>query len=314
MENLLFTFNIVAPVFVIVIIGVILKKRRIINDNFVEIASRIVFSVTLPALVFVKISQVDLLASLNPALLLYACAGTFVVFIIVWFISKLFISEVKDRAVFIQGSFRSNFAIIGLALISNMFGPPSLAKAAILLVCIMPFYNILSVIALNIPKHENEKSGIGKVFKDIITNPLIAAGVISLPFAIFNISLNSVLITTVDYLAGLTLPLALLAIGGSFSVAQVKDGLKITLICCLIKIVLVPVLLGFGAYKLNFTGEDLGILLVLFACPTAVASYIMAVAMNCNGKLAGNIVLTSTLFSMFSISGGIFILRTLNMI
>ena len=313
MTNFILTANIVAPVFLIVFIGFLLKKKNIIDDNFNKTASKIVFNITLPALAFQKIATTNYKEVFNLKLILFVNIALLGIFIFSWLVSYFFCHNGKDQGAFIQGSFRSNYAIIGFALISNAFGMDALANAAIILAFIVPSYNILSVVALTVPLHREGSTNYKKIFKDIVTNPLILSAVIAIPFSFFSVEFHPVIEKTLTYLAALTLPLALLSIGGSLSFYSVKKNFSLAAAATIIKIVLMPLILVTISIQLGYKGLELGILFFLFGCPTAVASYIMAEAMGSNGKLAGNIILMSTLGSVFTLASGIFILKTMGL-
>jgi predicted permease len=313
LQNIQFTVNTIAPIFFIVILGIILKRRGIINENFVATASRFVFSVTLPVLIFMKVARMDLTRAVNLIQILYVYGGVLFLFALGWLLS-VFIPEGRDRGVFVQGSFRSNFAILGLAIIANMFGEREMAKAAILLAFIIPLYNVLSVVALTVPLRKerqlNSKQIVGEIFK----NPLIIALFAALPFAWLRISIPEVLQTTGNYLATITLPLALLGIGGSLNFRNMKNSSRVALSATLIKLLVSPLFFTYAAYKLGFSGKDLAIVFILFASPAAVVSFIMAEAMGANAQLAGDIILYSTLASALTISSGIFLMKMLGLI
>lgn len=314
MDNLLFTANTVLPVFLIVFIGMGLKRWGLMNDNFVNLSSRIVFTVSLPALVFLELSAIDFTKTFDLTQILYVCGGTLFSFVLSWILSRSFIREARDRSVFIQGSFRGNYAIIGLALTANVFGNESLGKASILLACILPLYNVLAVIALTVPMRHERQTNIREALLEVLKNPLIVAVICAIPFAYFKLSIHPIVVKTGSYLAALTLPLALMGIGGSLSFEEMKRPSAIALSASAFKIIFTPLLLTFGAYLLQYTGEDLGIMFILFACPTAIVSFVMAEAMGVNGKLAGSIIVISTLGSILTISTGLLILKAYRLI
>lgn len=309
MENLLFIANIVVPVFIIVALGYFLRQKKLINDNFVSLTSKIVFSVSLPVLIFIEISKIDLDVILDFKLILFVYAGTIISFLLIWFFSAPFIKNGKDRAAFIQGSFRGNFAVVGLALILNIYGPEKLGKASLVLAFTVPLYNVLAVIALTVPVRKEKNLDLKKTIFEIIKNPLILGVLFALPFSYFKIPVNDMVLKSANYIAALALPLALLGIGGFLNFDDIKEGLKLTSISTLIKILLIPLAATYVAYELGFIADDLGIIFILFACPTAIASFIMAEAMGVNSKLAGNILLITTMFSVITIAVGLFILR-----
>lgn len=312
-DNILYTANIVAPVFLIIAVGYFARKGKIINEAFVDVTSRFVFLISLPVFVFLKISILDLSQVFEFAQIIFVYAGTILTFILIWIGSIPFIKEPKDKSAFIQGAFRGNYAIVGLALISNLFGHDALGKATIILAFLLPLYNVLAVIVLTVPKHQG-KFHFRSTFIEILLNPLILAVVTALPFSFFKIRLPAMFVSTGQFLADLALPLALVGIGGSLNMENLKRASKLAFTSSIIKIVIIPVILTFVAYLIGYDRVDLGIMFIVFACPTAIASFVMADAMGANSKLAGNIIMITTLGSVFTISLGILLLKSFGLI
>ena len=309
MQNLVLIFGLVCPVFLIIALGYFLKRLGTINTNFIRLSTKIVFNVSLPALIFTEVSKVSLDEVFDIKMLVFVYSGIIVSFIIIWLISIPLLKNGKDRGAFIQGSFRSNFAIIGLALISNIFGSDKLGKASLLLAFIVPLFNILSVIALMVPNRKEKQLNAAKTLLEIIKNPLIIAVMLAIPFSHYRWNLPGIVLTTADYLAALSLPLALIGIGGFMNFEDIKKASFTAILSSTIKLVLIPLSACFIAYELDFPASDMGIIFIFFGCPTAIVSFIMAEAMGSNGKLAGNIVLMTTLGSIITITTGLFILK-----
>jgi malonate transporter and related proteins len=313
-ENIIFTGNVVAPVFLLVALGYILKRLNIINENFVDVTSKFVYSVSLPALVFINIAEIDLSEAIEFDQIIYIYAATLISFFLIWLISIPFIKDGKNLSVFVQGAYRSNYAIVGLAIISKLFGESALGKATIILAFILPLYNVLAVIILTVPFRKEKKLNLKSTLSEIIFNPLIIAVIIGLVFSYFKIKIPEVGNLTIDFLAELALPLALIGIGGSLNIPNIKKASGLAFTSSAIKVVMIPFMLTLGSYFFGYRGLDLGIMFVLFSCPTAIVSFIMAEAMGANSKLAGNIVLISTVASVFTIAAGIVILKELSLI
>jgi len=311
MQNIIFSASVVAPVFIIIFLGVFLRRRGIIDSTFSSRTSKVVFNVAMPSLLFQKLSSIPIEELVNLHFILFIIGTLFFMFALSWLISIFITKNGADQGVFIQGAFRGNFAILGLALVYNAFGHDALALGALALAVIMPLYNVLSVIALTVPMHMERSENIGHTILKILTNPLILAAVIALPFSIFEIPIHSIITRTIDYLAGLTLPLALIGIGSSLSFNSIKKDRALSIAASIFKLLVMPMICTPAAILSGFRGQELGILFFLSAAPTAIASYIMAYALGSNGRLAGNIVLVSTLASMITISVGIIILKSL---
>ncbi|RTE66645.1 AEC family transporter [Amphritea opalescens] len=314
LDTLIFTSNIVTPIFFIVSLGYLLVRLGVIDQGFVNTSSKLVFTITLPMLVFMSISTMDFQAVFNPKLLGYFIISTLISVAVIWQVSKLFITKPEDLGVFIQGAFRSNFGILGLAISFNMFGSSGLALASLLLACVIPLYNVLSVLVLSLPMQHQNGPSFTAPLKAIARNPLIISVLLALPFSYFGWALPEVGDKIGHYLANLTLPLALLAVGGSLNLKSLRDTSGQSSWATLIKLIIIPLILTIGAWLYGFENQELGVLFVLFGCPTAAASFIMAKAMNGNAQLAANIILTTTLGSLFTLSGGIYLLRLWNLI
>ena len=309
MQNLIFALSLVVPVFLIVVLGYILKRIGIINENFITVSSKLVFNISLPALIFFEISAIDVSEILNIGQITFIYAGTLISFGLAWLIAEYISKSGKDKASFIQGSFRGNFAIVGLAIVVNYYGVENLGKASLVLAFTIPLYNILSVIALTVPLRKESQLNYISALLEIARNPLIIAVLAALPFSYLRIRIPDVIHTTGNYLSALTLPLALIGIGGFLSFRGITKSSSLTIVSTSLKLIILPALATFAAYLFGFNGMDLGIIFILFACPTAIASFIMAEAMGANSKLAANILLLTTLASVVTMTLGLFILK-----
>jgi malonate transporter and related proteins len=312
-DNIVFTANIVAPVFLIIAVGYFAKKRKIINEVFVDVTSRFVFQISLPVFIFLEISTLDLSQVFEVDQIIFITSATFITYLLIWIGTIPFIKNPEDKSAFIQGAFRGNYAIVGLALISNLFGDDALGKATLFLAFLLPLYNVLAVIVLTIPKHQG-KIKFKLIFVEILFNPLILAVVIALPFSFFKIKLPAMFISTGNFLADLALPLALVGIGGSLNIENLKRASGLAFSSSIIKIFILPLCLTFTAIFFGYRNNDLGIMFIVFACPTAIASFVMADAMGANSKLAGNIIMITTLGSVFTIAIGILFLKSFGLI
>ena len=140
MELILFIANNVFPVFLIIGLGFALRKINLINANFCTIANQLIFMVALPAFIFAEMLKMDVRKAFDFNLIGYVYLGTFATVFLAWITGKILKAKDSDFGAFIQGSYRGNLAIIGLALIGNVGGNIALGKAAIVLAFVMPLY------------------------------------------------------------------------------------------------------------------------------------------------------------------------------
>lgn len=307
LQTLAETAQIVLPIFFLLSCGYILQRMRIIDHHFVDQGSKLVFTVALPLLVFLKVSTTNLEEVFSTGKLIYIVMMTLLSGLVCFWGAVRWIKAPEDQGVFTQGCFRSNFAIIGLAVIFNMMGDPGLAMGAVALAVVMPLYNLMSILCLSIPL--NGKMSLTAIIKSLLSNPLVLSVIFALPVAHFSLSMPQIVTTTGGYFADMTLPLALLAIGASLDGRYLRNSSTLAVQASLIKTIGLPLAASVGAFLLGFDAEQIAVLFILFGCPAAASGFVMAKAMGGNPSLAANIVALSTLISIFTLTTGIYILK-----
>ena len=301
------TLAITAPVFAMLFLGVVLKRLYWIDTAFINTASSLVFRGTMPTLLFLGIVKADLSTALQPALLLFFVVATLVCFALAWGWAIWRIPH-EDRGIYTQGAFRGNNGIIGLALATSLYGDYGLSLGAVLGGVVILCYNVLSAIVLAIYS-PGAKTGPLAIGKSILVNPLIIGVLLAIPFAYWRIPLPGWLMTSAEYFAQMTLPLALICIGGTLSLASLRQSSGTALSASLMKMVWLPLLATLGAWLYGFREADLAILFLYFASPTAAASFVMARAMGANHELAAAIIVITTLVAVVTTNLGLLLLQ-----
>ncbi|MEQ6915950.1 AEC family transporter [Halomonas aquatica] len=306
------TLEITLPVFAMVFIGLGLKRARWIDAAFVSTASQLVFKATLPTLIFLSIIRADLGATLDPALLGFFALATLGSVLFCWGWATLRVPY-RERGVYIQGAFRGNCGIVGLALAAGMYGDFGLSTGSLLLGVVILTYNAFSVIAL-VTYQEGQRADWRSILRHIATNPLILAVVVAVPVAATGWPLPGWLMTSGDYFASLTLPLALICIGATLSFGEIRRSGRLAVSASLLKMVTLPILATGAAWLAGFEGPALGVMFLFFASPTAAAAFVMAKAMGGNATLTANIIAMTTLMASITVTLGVFVLRASGLI
>ncbi|MCG6658720.1 AEC family transporter [Halomonas campisalis] len=312
LEILLGTLEVTLPVFAMVFIGLGLKRLGWIDQAFIATASQLVFKATMPTLIFLSIIRADLNATLNPRLLGFFALATLGSFLFAWGWSLLRVPY-PERGVYVQGAFRGNCGIVGLALAAGMYGDYGLSMGGLLLGVVILTYNAFSVIALA-SYQETRRADWHSILSHIARNPLILAVVAAIPVAALELRLPGWLMTSGDYFASLTLPLALICIGATLSLGAILESGRLASGASLMKMVTIPILATSAAWLVGFEGRELGVLFLFFASPTAAASFVMVKAMGGNAALAASIIALTTLMASLTITLGVFGLRVGGMI
>lgn len=311
---LAFSISITGPIFMVVLLGLLLKQLGVIHLQFVQPASDLVFKVGLPAILFLSIYRADLDNFSMGLPLLVAIPITLLLFALSLPIGRLFIADKGDCGVFVQGAFRGNLAVIGLAFCSNAYGEPGLAAAAVPVAVLTILYNLLAVVALNPIEPDNHQSPLRRMAMNTLKNPLLIGIALGFMMKFSGLPLPKLLEDTGNYFARMTLPLALLCIGASMNMKALKHSGMSTLTSSLLKLIVAPLLMISMAIWLGVRGMELGILFFLVASPTAVASFIQVKAMGGNGEFAANIVVMSTLLGIVTVTAGLLALKAFALI
>ncbi len=316
MNDFIFSINVTFPIFLVMVIGWVLKQIGMLNDNFVTVANRFNFKVTLPFMLFRDISSVDIKAVFDLKFVLFCAIASSICFWVIWGATKLFLKDHTMRGAFVQASFRSSAAVMGLAFISNIYGAS--AMGPLMIIGAVPLYNIYSVLVLTFEAdHGDEARDTGKIKQaciNIAKNPIIIAIVLGLVVALAGIHFPTIVNKTVNSVAQMATPLALIALGAGFEGRKALAKMKPTLWASAIKLVIQPLIFLPVAAYLGFHGEKMIAILIMLAAPATPSCYIMAKNMKNDGVLTASIVVMTTLLAAFTLTGWIYILRVMALI
>lgn len=311
MDSLLLSVEAVAPLFLLMLLGYILKCTKIAKKEHFDAINRLIFQVFLPILLFYNIYKTDLGSVFDLKLILFTVFGVLIVFAVGYGLVFLFTKDNAKRGVMLQGFFRSNFAILGIPLVNYICGNAAGGLSSLMVAIIVPMFNILAVITLERFRDGTVKAG--KLIKDILTNPLVIGCVTGAVFLLLGIKLPSFLETAVNDAASIASPLAIVVLGASFNFSSIKGSIKELAITVAARLLIVPALAITAAVLLGFRGEALVCLMVAFGAPTAVSSFSMAQQMGGDEELAAQVVVFSSALCLLTLFGWIFLLSSLGL-
>lgn len=309
LQNFLLTVNVVIPIFIFIFIGFFLKERKIISEVAITSLNSIVFSLLLPANLIRNLMNSDLSTVINPKLLLFTVIGYILSAVVMSFIAPLLTKDRKEMGSIVQCTFRGNIVLMGLALATNLCGAEGAAVMTSLIAFMVPVLNVISVVVLSYFSGTG-KFSIKKILLNIVKNPLIIGCLIGTVISLWNIPLHDLIKNTIVDLSDCSTPIAMLLIGAQFDIKSVSVNIKKDLVACLMKLVVFPVAAIAAGYVLGFRGAELGCAFVIFAAPSAASSAIQAQAEGCDGAIAGEILLMTTLLSVFTLFAEVFMIYT----
>ena len=312
MNNLILSFNIVSPLFLVMSLGYYLKLKNLLDLRTLNVMNSVCFKVFLPLLLFYNIYKSDINSAFNPKLMIFSVSCVLILFILLMLIIPKIEKDNSKRGVIIQGIFRSNFVIFGMPVATAIYGDGNIGTTALLIAVVVPLFNLLSVISLEV--FRNGDIDYKKILKGIVTNPLIIASFIGIIFVLFKLKLPTFLEKSVSDVSKIATPLSLILLGGSFSFSNVGSYLKKTIFVVSNKLVFVPLIFIPISIAFGFRDIELLTLLLVFASPVAVSSFQMAKQMGGDSILAEQSIVFSCLFCIPTVFLWIAILKQFTLI
>ena len=293
-----FALSVTLPSILLLVLGWYLRRSGQVDLKFCDQASKIVFNYSMPALLFFSIyaNQSDMSEQLN--LILAGFVSSVALFIGAEIIARLKVKDVRDQGVFVQGVYRANTMIMGLAFVSSAYGAPGVAMGAVYGGAMTLLYNILAVITLSRASATDGKFHPMLMVRQIVTNPLIIAIVLALVAKGLQVPVSPLLAETGRYLAVIALPLALICAGATLDLRSLFKVSDVSLWSSLGRLFVAPLAAIAAGIAFGLEGTAMGVLFLMTATPVAAASYVMAKAMGANDVAAANIVGLTTIGAM----------------
>ena len=295
--------NSLFPVFALVVLGVCLKHFKITGDVFLQTADRLVYFIFFPAMLFWKIGGAQTGATIPWRFCGAALAAAAVTYIASALALKVFRISAFQAGSFSQSCYRFN-TYIGMAIILSALGEPGVRHFGILIGFIIPFVNVLAVATLSWygETDGSRENRIGLTLKALVSNPLVLACLAGLLYARVINTFPVFIDNTLSLVSMVTLPLALLSIGGSLTFKSLAGYMRPSLVAAGIKLVLLP-LVGYGFLNLfAVTRFEVQTGMIFFALPTSTALYVLSSQLGSDTRLAAASIVLSTVLSFVSLT------------
>lgn len=313
MDNLLFTLNAILPLILPIVLGYVLRRLKLFGRIFLAYGNKLVFTVFIPILIFNNLYMTNF-SDINWKIAVFVFAASVAMFVIGWLQALPFKKQPARRSVVHQSAFNTNYAVIGFSLSVMLAGEAAGTQASVAAAVIVPTVNLLAVIALTMyGDGKGSRPTAKRVLINIVTNPLIIAVVVSLLFMLvrwgimqagvdFTLSEDNFFSKTLDNLAAVAMPLALVVLGGQFRFGAAGHLWREITVSSVTRLLIIPVICIAVAYAIGMrSATEMAVIISVCATPVAVSSSPMAVQMGQDGELAGQLIVWTTLFSAISL-------------
>lgn len=314
MENLIFSLNATVPVFLLMVLGVIFQKMGLFNEEITRGMNQFVFKAALPVLLFEDLAGSDFVKVWDGRFVAF-CFGATLLGILLAFCLSLFLKDKSLRGEFVQGSYRSSAALLGIAFIKNIYGDAGMAP--LMIIGSVPLYNVMAVVVLSFTRPGGggvSREALGRTLKGILTNPIILGILAGVVWSLSGLRQPAIMEKTVASLSGLATPLGLMAMGASFDIKKAGAKAGPALAASAVKLLGLCALFLPAAVYAGFVREQLVAILVMLGSATTVSSFVMAKNMGHEGVLSASIVAITTCASAFTLTFWLYILKSMGLI
>ena len=314
MENLMFCLNATGPIFLMMVFGLFLRKVGILDEDFANRMNKFVFKIPLPFLLFSDLASVDFSRVWNIKFIVFCFVVTLISITISTLVSCLW-RDKSIRGEFIQASYRSSAALLGIAFIQNIYG--TVGMAPLMIIGSVPLYNVMAVVVLSFFKPGNnsfDKVLVKKTLKGIVTNPIIIGIVAGFVWSALKLPMPLILHKTVSSIGATATPMGLMSMGATFEMKKATSKMKPTLVAVFMKLIGFCAIFLPVAAMLGFRNEQLIAILVMLGSATTVSSFVMARNMGHEGTLSSGVIMMTTLLSAFTLTMWLDVLRSFGLV
>lgn len=315
MEELLFSLNATVPIFLVMIVGYVVKQIGMVDEGFIKQLNDVNFKITLPMLVFRDIATSDFYQVWDTTYVLYCFLATLSSIIVIGVVCRFVYKDKSQVGEFIQAAYRSSAAVLGIAFIQNIYGTSGMAP--LMIIGTVPLYNVAAVIILTFTSKNNNmnaKTAIKKSLIGVIKNPMIIGIFVGLVVSLLRIEMPVIIGKTVNNFAVLASPLTLFGLGAGFEGKKALKEIKPTLVITVIKLIVLPAVYLPIAVHLGFTTEKLVAVLIMLGAPTTASCYVMAKSMGHRGILTSSAVVATTFFCSVTLTVWLYVFRTMGLV
>ena len=315
LNNFLYSLNATLPVFAVMVLGWILKKINFLSEEFIRVANKLTFKVALPCMLFLDIAEMDPSQLLDGRFVAYGFTVSLISILGIWALAKFFMKDKTQVGAFVQGAYRSSAAVLGVALITNVYG--NAGYAPLMILASVPLYNVFAVMILVLEAGGGGKldgKRLQKAALNVCKNPIILGILAGMPFVLFRWHIPAMVDKTLSMLSNLATPLSLLAIGAACDWGDALKKAKPTIMAAATKLVILPALFLPVAVGLGFRDAQLMAILIMLGSPSTPSGYIMAKQMGNDDVLANGIIVLTTLLAAVTITLWIFLLRSFGLL
>ena len=312
LEYMTLSLNITLPFVILAILGLFLKRRGIINEEFIKQGNKVIFYFAIPVTLFNHIHRADLSDVFDLWFLSFNSLWLILFFLLTWFIASRVMKDKESMPSFVNSAYRSSLSVVAPPLLVFMFDGTDILPKGILAVSILLIISYVTAsILFAVHDSKSSKSGVKDTLMSIIKNPIIIGVVVGLAFNATGLTLPTFAASTVDSFSRIVMPLAMICVGANLKFHGFDKKFKYVVVSGIIKLVIMPLAGIIVAYLFGFRGSDLTIIMILNALPMAVGAYVMQAELGGDTYIGASVLMLTMTLSAFTLTLYIFLFRVM---
>ena len=299
-QHLIVAVKAIIPLFLLIGVGVFVRWRKMLTDTELEHVNAMIFKVFFFCMMFYNMYTTTIADALRPRLIAFTVSALFIVLLVSAFVVCSVEKDNRSRGAMLQALFRSNYVLLGIPMVENIFGAEAVAVPTMMIAFISPIYNTVSIFFLESFRGAGRFS-LSETLLTVLKNPMIVGAILGAAFMLLGITLPEPVLKPVRQISSCTSPVALIILGASFRFGEISKEKRNLVIVVLGRLMVIPALVLGAGYFMGFRGVDFVTLICVFATPCAVASFAMAQQLGSNAELAGSSVVLTSAFSSITL-------------
>lgn len=312
LSSLLVALRVVLPMAMTMGIGSLARTVGIVKREDMGSIDRLIFKVLMPCLLFKNIYYTELSSNFYQKEVFFTLISIGLVFVLAVFLPSRLVKDRRQAASIGQAVFRCNYVLFGVAVTESIYGEGNAGLTALLGAIVVPVTNAMSIILLEMAR--NQQASPKKLLCSVMSNAMVIAAILALCVKMLKIELPEILLTVVEDFAGITTTISFISLGVSLNMRELHQNRRSMIIGVFLRMILLPALFLPITVALGFREKALCAFIILFASPTAISTYPMAVAMDADGPLSGQLVCVTTLLSVITMFLLVFFFQSLGML
>ena len=289
-------FLISLPIFLIIFSGWLLKKFKVVTDDWIHILNVFAYYVSLPALIVNSFWEIDFLNRGSMNMIFWSLTAILLMSLAIFiFLHLLKIDRNLKTAIFLSATV-GNTIYMGFPLVELGFGKNYLPDAALVgtIYLIVP----LLITILLVKYWHCRENCLNEELVSFIKNPLTISVLVGVVFSFIDFGNPFIagVKKSVSLLGATASPVALFALGGFIYGRFLKKDLGKLFLVSFLKMIIFPFVIVLGALYL-FKMGDVRVLILLASSPVAVTTFVIAEKFNLDKDLIGNSIIISTILS-----------------